>query len=110
MRRIFGTNKDATLDWRRLHSEEFYHSPTIVRVIQSRRLRMSDNVARMEEGRSAFKMLTGIPTGKRPLGMPRHRREGNIRMYLKQNRYQYEELAQDTDYWRAPVHAAIMPR
>ena len=28
------------------------------------------NVARMEEGRSAFKILTGKPTGKRPLGKP----------------------------------------
>ena len=29
------------------------------------------NVARMEEGRSAFKILTGNPTGKMPLGRPR---------------------------------------
>ena len=29
--------------------------------------------ARMEEGRSAFKILTGKPTGKRPLGRPRRR-------------------------------------
>ena len=28
----------------------------------------------MEEGRSAFKILTGKPTGKRPLGRPRRRR------------------------------------
>jgi hypothetical protein len=27
----------------------------------------------MEEGRSAVKILTGKPTGKRPLGMPRRR-------------------------------------
>jgi hypothetical protein len=48
----------------------------------------------MEEGRSAFKMLTGMPTpaGKKPLGRPRHRREDNIRMDLKINRYQYEQL------------------
>ena len=38
----------------------------------------------MEEGRNAFKILTGIPTGKRPLGMPRCRREENIRMDLKE--------------------------
>jgi hypothetical protein len=38
----------------------------------------------MEEGRSAFKMLTGTPTGKRPLGRPRHRWEDNIRMNLKE--------------------------
>ena len=35
-----------------------YHSPNRVRVIKARRLRWADHVARMEEGRSAFKMLT----------------------------------------------------
>ena len=39
------------------------------------RLRWAGHVARMEEGRSAFKILTGKPTGKRPLGRPRHRWE-----------------------------------
>ena len=43
-------------------------SPNIVRVIKSIRLRWAVDVARMEEGRSAFKILTGKPTGKRPLG------------------------------------------
>ena len=38
----------------------------------------------MEEGRSAFKMLTGKPTGKRPLGRPRRRWEDNIRMDFKE--------------------------
>ena len=36
----------------------------------------------MEEGRSAFKLLTGKPTGKRPLGRPRRRWEENIRMVI----------------------------
>ena len=31
----------------------------------------------MEESRSAFKILTGKPTGKRLLGRPRRRWEGN---------------------------------
>ena len=46
----------------------------IVRGITSRRLRWAGHVVRMEEGRRAFKILTGKPTGKKPLGMPRHRR------------------------------------
>ena len=46
-------------------------SANVVRVIKSRRLRLTGHVARMEEGRSAFKILTGKPTGKRPLGRPR---------------------------------------
>jgi hypothetical protein len=38
----------------------------------------------MEEDRSSFKILTGKPIGKRPLGKPRHRWEDNIRMDLKE--------------------------
>ena len=37
----------------------------------------------MEEGRSSFKILTGKPTGNRPLGRPRRRWEGNIRNGLE---------------------------
>ena len=55
--------------------------------------RLADHVARTEEGRSAFKILTGIPTGNSPLGRPRRRWEDNIRMDLKQNRYRYEKLS-----------------
>ena len=61
-----------------------YRSPNIVRVIKSRRLRRAGHVARMEEGRSAFKILTGKPTGKRPLGRPRRRWEDSIRMDLEE--------------------------
>ena len=50
-----------------------YRSPNIVRVIKSRRLRWEGHVARMEEGRSAFNILTGNLTAKRPLGRPRRR-------------------------------------
>ena len=42
------------------------------------------HVARMEEGRSAFKILTGQLTGKRSLGRPRRRWEDNIRMVLEE--------------------------
>ena len=56
------------MEWRRLHNEELhslYRSPHIVKVIKSRRLRWAGHVARMEEGRRSFKILTGKPTGKR---------------------------------------------
>ena len=74
MRRIFGPKRDENGEWKGLHNEELhslYRSPNIVRVIKSRRLRWPVHVARMEEGRSAFKILTGKPTGKRHLGRPR---------------------------------------
>ena len=54
------------------------------RVIKSRRLRWAGHVARMEKGRSAFKIVTGKPTRKRPSGRPRRRWEDNIRMDLKE--------------------------
>ena len=44
-----------------------------VRVIKSRRLRCSGHLARMKEGRNAFKTLTGTPTKMRLLGRPRRR-------------------------------------
>ena len=73
-------------EYRRLHNKELhslYRSPNIVRVIKSRRLRWAGDVARMEVGRSAFKILTGTPAGKRPLGRPRRRWEDNIEYTLK---------------------------
>ena len=49
-----------------------------------RRLRWAGHIARREEGRSTFKIVTGKPTGKRSLGRPRHRWEDNIRMDFKE--------------------------
>ena len=61
-----------------------YRSPNIVREIKSRRLRWARHVARLEEDRNVFKILTGKPTGKRALVRPRHRWEDNIRMDLEE--------------------------
>ena len=81
-------------EWRRFHNEEnhsLYRSPSIER-IKSGRGRWAGHVARMEEGMSTFKILTGKYAGKRPLGVPRRRSADDIRMDLKRNRYQYKEL------------------
>ena len=64
----------------------------------------------MEEGRSAFKNLTGIPTGKRPLGRPRCRCEDSIRVDLREmgiNTRNLVDLAKYSDYWRALVNTAL---
>jgi hypothetical protein len=64
----------------------------------------------MEEGRSAFNILTGKPTRKRPLGRSRCRWEDNIRMDLKEigiNTRNWVDSAQDRDYWRALVNTAL---
>ena len=74
LRRILWPKRDKNGDWRRLHNEELhrlYRSPNIVREIESRRLRWTGHIAGMDEGRSAFKILIGKPTGKRTLGRPR---------------------------------------
>jgi hypothetical protein len=70
LRRIFGPKRDENGEWRKLHSEEFnnlYCLPNIVRAIKYRRLRWAGHMARMEEGRTAFKILTGTPKGNRDL-------------------------------------------
>ena len=58
-----------------------YRSPNIIRAIKYRRLRWAEHVTRMEEGRSAFKMLTVKLTGKRQIGRPRSIWDVNIRIY-----------------------------
>ena len=61
-------------------------------------------------GRSAFKILTCKPTGKRPLERPSHRWEDKIRMDLEEigiNAGNWIDSAQDRDYWRALVNAAL---
>ena len=82
----------------------------IVREIKSRGLRWAVNLARMEEGRSALKIETGKPTGIRPLGRPRRRWEDNIRMDLEEidiNAGNWVDSAQNRNYWRALVNAAL---
>ena len=110
--RIFGCKWDENWEWRRLHNEELnslYRSHNIVRVIKSRRLRWTGHVTRMAEG-SAFKILTGKPTGKRFLGRPRLTWEDNIRMDLKEvgiNMRNLVDLAQDKGYWRVLVNMVL---
>jgi hypothetical protein len=53
LRRIFGPKRDeVTGDWRKLHNEELrslYSSPSIIRMIKSRRMRWIGHVARRGE-------------------------------------------------------------
>ena len=107
------SKRDENGEWIRLHSEKLnslYRSPNIVMVIKSTRLRWAAHLVRMEEGRRAFKMLTGKPTGKISLGKPRSIWEENVRMGLKEigiNTRNWVDLTQNRDYWRALVNAAL---
>ena len=113
MRRIFGPKRDASGEWRRLHNKELhnlYRSLNIVWVIKSRRLILAGHVAIMEKRQDVFKILTGTPTGTRPLGRPRRRWEENIRMDLYEigiNTRNWVALAQDRDYCRTLVNETL---
>jgi hypothetical protein len=75
----------VTGGWRKLHNEELhnlYSSPSIIRIIKSRRMRWVGHVARMGEKRKVFRLLVGKPEGKRPLGRPRCRWIDNIKTDL----------------------------
>jgi hypothetical protein len=69
--------------WRKLHNEELHNlcsSPSIIRIIKSRRMRWASNVARMGEKRNVYRLLIGKPEGRRPLGTPRRGWMDNIKM------------------------------
>jgi hypothetical protein len=111
--RIFGPKRDeVTGEWRPLHNEELhdlYSSPSIIRIIKSRRMRWTGHVARMGEKRNACRLLVGKPEGKRPLGRPR-RRWVDIRMDLGEVGWgdvDWIGLAQDRNRWRALVNSVL---
>jgi hypothetical protein len=52
---------------RKLHNKELhdlYSSPSIIRIINSRRMRWSGHVERMGEKRNAYRLLVGKPEGR----------------------------------------------
>jgi hypothetical protein len=74
--RIFGPKGDDVMrDWRKLHNDErynLYSSPSIIRMVESRRMRSVGFVARMGEKRNAYRILWESQKKKRTLGRPRH--------------------------------------
>jgi hypothetical protein len=77
LRKIFGPKRDGvTGGWRKLHNKELhnlYSSPSIIRIIRSRRMRWAGYVARMGVERNVYRSLVGKPERKKPLGRPRRR-------------------------------------
>jgi hypothetical protein len=113
LRKIFGPTREEDGSWRKLHNDELhdlYSSLNIVRVIKSRRIRWAGHVAHMGEGRGVYRVLVGRPEGKRPLGRPRHRWEGNIKMDLREtsiDEVNWIWLAQDRVQWQASVNTVM---
>jgi len=87
LRRVFGPERDkATVELRKLLNEELndLFSPSIVRVIKSRRMSWAEHVARVGERRGVYRVLIGRPEGKRPFGRRRSRWRDNIKMDLQE--------------------------
>jgi hypothetical protein len=67
LRRIFGPKRDGVMGgWRKLHNEELhnlYTSPSIIRIIKSRRMRWAVHVAQMGE-KNMYRLLVRKPEGK----------------------------------------------
>jgi hypothetical protein len=99
--------------WRKLHNEELhdlYSSPSIIRIIKSRRMRWAGHVARMGENRNVYRLLVGKPEGKRSLGRARHRWMDNIKMDLLEIGFSVMDwigLAQDRYSWRVLVNSLM---
>jgi hypothetical protein len=86
LRRIYGPKKDEVIGcWRKLHNEELQNlcsSPSIIRMIKPRRMRLAGYVAHMRAKRNTCWILVGKPEGKKPVGRPGHGWEDNIKMGL----------------------------
>ena len=103
LRRIFGPKRDeVTGEWRKLGNEKLnnlYSSPNIIRVNNSRNVRWVWHVHLWR--RSAYRVLVRKPEGKRLLGRPRRRWEGNIKIDLQDvgrgGSMNWFDLAEDRD-------------
>jgi hypothetical protein len=112
--RLFGSKKDGvTGGWRKLYNEELhnlYSSPSIIRIIKSRRMRWAEHVARIGEKRNVYRLLVGKPEGKRPLERPRRRSKYNIKKDLLEiglSVVDWIGLAPDRYRWRALVNSVM---
>jgi hypothetical protein len=109
-----GLGRDEIIEeWWKLHNKELndlYCSPSVARVIKSRRKRWVGHVARVGEKRDGYRVLMGKREGKRPLGRSRSRWEDNIKIDLEEvgcGGVDWIELTENRDKWRALVNAVM---
>jgi hypothetical protein len=70
LRRVFGPKWLGNREWRKLHNEDLYSLPTIVRVIKLRRMRWAGHVARMGVESCVHSVLVGKPGERGHWGDP----------------------------------------
>jgi hypothetical protein len=103
----------VTGGWRKLHNEEIhnlYSSPSIIRMIKSRRMRLAGHVALMGDKKKTYRFFVGKPQGKKPEGRYRRRWLDNIKIYFRVIGWggmDWIVLAQDGDQWRALVNRVM---
>jgi hypothetical protein len=106
LRRISGPKSDeVTGGWRKLHNEELHNlcpSPSITRIMKSRRVRWQGYVAILRHKRNTHRLLV----------RPKRRWLDNIKIDLGQTGWggvDSNGLAQDRDKWRALVNTDNEP-
>jgi hypothetical protein len=85
-------------------------TPTIMRLIKSRRMRWAEHVAHKGKLRVVYRVLLEKPEGKRPLRRPRRKWEDNIKMDFQEVECEgmdWIELTQDRNSWRELVNAVM---
>jgi hypothetical protein len=84
LRTMFGSRRyEVTGGWRKLHDSDpcgKNSSPSIMRMMKSRRMKWAGNVVRMGEKRNSYRILVGKSEGKEPIRKPRHKWVNNIKM------------------------------
>jgi hypothetical protein len=104
LRRIFGQKRDEVREgWGKLHNEELhnlYSSPSIIRMIKSRRMKLARHVVR----------TVVKPEGKIPVGRRRCRWKDIIKTNFSEiwwGGMDWIDLAQDRDKWRALANTVM---
>jgi hypothetical protein len=112
LRRMFGPKRNEEAGgWRKLHNEELhnlYSSPSIIKSVMKDE--MGGACSKNGEKKNAFRILVGKPDGNKPLGRPRRRWVDNVKMDLKQIRWDgvdWIDMAQDRDQLRALVNMVL---
>jgi hypothetical protein len=74
--RVFEKRREVTVEWRRLHNKELYNpfsSPSIIRIIELRRMRWEGHIARIGRGEVHTRIWLG--------GLKKRDHSGDLRIY-----------------------------